>query len=402
MKKSFILLFVMFVCVFALNACADNSNEFSSETENSTEIETFDTNYYTPKVGNSYEQLNVEEFDEKMTDKISKGLKYDYVGLEYQFKNPVTMHHSAELKKDYIVQKINNSYFIDNEKNTLWISSCESNYLTSNTNKPVEYIWVNTALKEIYSVRSDAKYYKNPYSYEYEYKAGSETILIKAVFGDDFLVESLNITSNSNHTTVNMKYFNMDDLPTGTGTIKKETFQDIAFVRCFKKINRLKQMKVEINAKRIILDMKTTYDEEYDVYLTEPIIGDAEAILFYDFKKMPYINGGLETSGIVSYIRVFNKMEIIKGSVGTSGEGFLQSAAEAYPFAYSSVFVNGMVTSNSNDIANISYTNNPLSVSLKSKEVTVNAEFNEFGAISMYTYKRKGSYSYQANFIYIK
>jgi hypothetical protein len=105
MKKYFILLFVMLICIITLSSCANNSKNY----------------YYIPEVCNTFEQTSINEFEEKMNDSISKGLKYDYVGLKYQFKNPVTVQNIIELKEDYIVQKINNSYFKDRENERFWI-----------------------------------------------------------------------------------------------------------------------------------------------------------------------------------------------------------------------------------------------------------------------------------------
>ena len=135
----------------------------------------------------------------------------------------------------------------------------------------------------------------------------------------------------------------------------------------------------------------------------DTITGDAEVILFYNLEKIPALSDDASiTSGIAAYLRVFDKIKIVNGDVGTFGESFLRSVAETYTIAYDNVFLTGIVSGNLLDIADITYKNNPLSISLKTKEAKINVEFNKFGAVSMYTYENDSSYSFQAKFTYTK
>ena len=132
------------------------------------------------------------------------------------------------------------------------------------------------------------------------------------------------------------------------------------------------------------------------------ISGDAEAVLLFNLFKYPSLNSiNPETFGIASYQREFNSIDIISGDVKEYGINQLKNIANSYYFAYSQVFMSQFLTPNLEERVVAVYKNNPLSVSLKSNENSLDAEFDEYGAITKFTYIRKYAYTYEANLSYL-
>ena len=389
--RRIIFLLLVLTISFVLSSCKKDSDEVKDEDNG----ESLCTKYYTPVVSNQYESCTVGDI---LTDYINykagkKHPTYDYAGIEVQMETPID-YYGEKINDDYILGRVKEDF--DSKNNSFWIDDLSARYFSFDNFFPE----LNYLIKIAFDIDRDGievkGCYKKPYCFEYETQFASNPASVKIVFGDNFLVESMLIDYNINKLNLKFNYFNESDLPTQSGEIDRQTYQDIAYVRFYKEAPNFTKMYADIQGTNIILDTIETEAED-GFFIIEGITGNARIKAVYNLQKLPYYNN----SGIMSYNRVFDSVEIIDGDIKDEGITRLKYMATAYLCAFDNVFITyqfgGRIYSN----AYVTFTNNPLAAKIETVDYLIDAEFDEYGAITEYTYEKKETYKYKVQFTYI-
>lgn len=398
MKIRKIMTFVVISIIgFALLSCGnmqdDNENETGNDTENNGDLneDYLVTKYYLPQVESTFNKINEEDFINKFNEALDNikinNFDYQYVGAVINYQKPVA-YHGIEIDGDYVLGKTNDATKITSKDDLrLWLVSYWPRYASSIQDYGIsEFVLTRSLIENCYDVEGKINYYEKPYAVEYEKMWGSTAYNIKIVFDEEFLVESIIASSDENTIKIKFQYFNEIDLPTASGKIDINTYQEIACVRTLKEVNDLTQVNVKFTGENMVLSLDTIYDENSDTYLSNPKIGNLTADLHFKLIKMPT---KLPTNCIISYQRMCDKISITSGEAGDMGRNTISEIVQRNYTAYDSSFIVPIINGKIDNNYEVVYTNSPLTASISLNDESLFAKFNDFGAITKYIYYNK-------------
>jgi hypothetical protein len=145
-------------------------------------------------------------------------------------------------------------------------------------------------------------------------------------------------------------------------------------------------MNVKFTGENMVLSLDTIYDENLDMDISYPKIGNATADLHFKLIKM---STKLQINCITSYQRMCDKISITSGEAGDMGRNTILEIVQRNYTAYDSSFIVPIINGKIDNNYEVVYTNSPLTALISLNNESVFVEFNDFGAITKYIYYNK-------------
>lgn len=385
MKKILMIFLLMIVGLFLISCGNDEEN-----------IGSLETNYYRPNVASSFKEITKEEFKEKAQENLSnKKIPYKYVGAVVECEKSIYLEQlNIEISRYYITGTINSLYFTNQGKYLSWITNAYSRYVDTSQPHASELLYAKNMVQYVYNEDVDGIFYKEPYSVEFEKEYDEESCNVKLIYDDSFLIESIIMKYDDNTINIKLQYFNEEDLPTASGEISYMTYQDIAYVKFYKEAPNFTQMKVDYKGTNIPLNIQQIYNEELGIYELTSETGNAFATLTYRLEKF-----NIPSMNVINYQKIYESVDIKEGNVGEMELNIMKSYATSYSTAFRCCDVY-VIEPNTNLEIKTVYTNNPLTASISSSDVSFKAQFNEYGMVTEYTRTRIAGDKHELKFYY--
>ena len=257
--------------------------------------------YYKPTIKEEYKEISKDEFVNVVKEKYNTNFNYQYAGVKVKYNDETDIsnkHFRAKLKSDLSLE--NGDYLLQSIKKS---DSRDNNEAHKKAEDSIKYY--KNPLKNI---ESASKFYSNPFSYDIE----DSTYSRRYIFDDSFIINKIEISSYSSNIECEYHFYNYTGSQMSKGEISLESYLDIGYARLERDKTVYSRVDANVDIKNGLVDINSTYVEEGDYNLQEPIYGDVK------IKFSRYMQSiGKDNFGIENYQRstLVEEAKIIEGNI---------------------------------------------------------------------------------------